>query len=101
MSIIRTSREYGVRYAKYERHKMHETHLIEPIIKGISKHAAEEGAKIVTKLRLKIGDLTCVKESSFRETFSLLAKGTILAGAELEITFFPSTRIEVVSFDCE
>ena len=80
---------------------MHETHLIEPIIKGIVKHAKEEGAKNITKLRLKIGELTGVKEESFCETFNLLAKGTILEAAELEIIFFPSTRIEVVSFDCE
>ncbi len=80
---------------------MHETHLIEPIIKGIVKHAKEEGAKSITKLRVKIGELTGVREESFRETFNLLAKGTILEGVELEIIFFPSTRIEVVSFDCE
>jgi len=80
---------------------MHETHLLQPIIQGISKHAKEEGAKNITKLRLKIGELTGVKEESFRETFNVLAKGTMLEGTELEITFFPSTRIEVVSFDCE
>jgi len=80
---------------------MHETHLIEPIIKGIVKHAQEEGVKNITKLRLKIGELTGIKEESFRETFNLLAKGTMLESTELEIIFFPSTRIEVVSFDCE
>ncbi len=80
---------------------MHETHLIEPIIKGIVGHAKEEGAKNIIKLRLKIGELTGVKEESFRETFNLLAKGTMLEGTELEIIFFHSTRIEVVSFDCE
>ena len=80
---------------------MHETHLIEPVIKGISEHAAKEGAKAVSKVRLKVGDLTCVKEESFRETFSVLAKGTILEKAELEISFFPGSRIEVVSFDVE
>jgi len=80
---------------------MHETHLIEPVIKGIVEHAKEEGAKNITKLRLKIGELTGIKEESFRETFNLLAKGTMLEGTELEIIFFPSIRIEVVSFDCE
>ncbi len=80
---------------------MHESHLIEPIIKGISKHAKEEGAKAVTKLRLKIGELQGVKETSFRETFTVLAKGTVLENAELEITFFHGHRIEVVSFDVE
>lgn len=80
---------------------MHETHLIEPVIKGISEHAKKEGAKTVSKVRLKIGELTCVKEDSFRDTFQVLAKGTILEDAGLELTFFPGSRIEVISFDVE
>jgi hydrogenase nickel incorporation protein HypA/HybF len=80
---------------------MHESHLIEPIIKGISGHAQREGAKSVSKVRLKVGSLTCIKEDSFKETFAVLAKGTILENAQLEITFFPGTRIEVISFDVE
>lgn len=80
---------------------MHESHLIEPIIKGISEHAQKEGGKKVTKVRLKIGQLNGVKEDSFKETFNVLAKGTILEGSELVINFFPGTRIEVVSFDVE
>ena len=80
---------------------MHESHLIQPIIKGISQHAREEGAKSVSGVKLKVGTLTAVKEESFRETFTILAKGTILENAELEITFFPGSRIEVLSFDIE
>jgi hydrogenase nickel insertion protein HypA len=80
---------------------MHESHLIEPVIKGISEHAEKEGAKSVGKVRLKVGSLTCVKEDSFKETFAVLAKGTILENAELEITFFPGSRVEVVSFDID
>ncbi|MBU1862474.1 MAG: hydrogenase maturation nickel metallochaperone HypA [Candidatus Omnitrophica bacterium] len=80
---------------------MHESHMIEPIIKGIAEHAQTEGAKKVSKVRLKIGRLTGVKEDSFRETFALLAKGTILEGAELEMTSFVGSRIDVVSFDVD
>jgi hydrogenase nickel incorporation protein HypA/HybF len=80
---------------------MHETHLIEPIIKGISKHAQKEGARGVSKIRLKVGMFTGVKEDSLRETFAVLAKETMLENAELEIIFFPGSRIEVVSFDVD
>jgi len=80
---------------------MHETHLIEPIIKGVSEHAAREGANKVTKIHLKVGQLTGVKEESFKETFSVLSKDTMLNEAQIELTFFPGTRIEVVSFDVE
>lgn len=80
---------------------MHESHLIEPIIKGISEHVQKENAKSVTKVRLKIGEFTGVRSESFKETFAALAKGTPLENAELELTFFPGSRIEVVSFDVE
>ncbi|MBN1354346.1 MAG: hydrogenase maturation nickel metallochaperone HypA [Candidatus Omnitrophica bacterium] len=80
---------------------MHETHLIKPIITGISEHAKKEGAKRVSGIKLKIGALTGIKEDSFKETFSVLAKGTALEDAAIEIIFFPGTRIEVVSFDIE
>jgi len=80
---------------------MHESHMIEPIIKGISEHAKKEGGKKVTKVRLKIGQFTGVKEDSFKETFSVLSKGSPLEGADVEITSFPGTRVEVVSFDVE
>ena len=80
---------------------MHESHLIEPVIKGISEHALKEGAKTVLKIRLKVGQFTGVREDSFRETFGVLAKDTVLQDAQLEITFFPGSRIEVISFDVE
>ena len=80
---------------------MHETHLIEPIIKGISEHAKKEGGHSVTKVHIKVGLLTGVKEESFRETFSVLAKGTMLENAKIELTFFPGTIIQVLSFDIE
>jgi len=80
---------------------MHETHLIQPIVKGISEHAQREGAKCVTKVRLKVGLLTGTKEDSFKQTFAVLAKGTILENAQLELTFFPGAHIEVLSFDVD
>lgn len=80
---------------------MHETHLIEPIIQGISAHAQREGAQVVLKVRLRVGELTGVKEESLRATFSMLAKDTLLEKADLEISFFPGTQIEVVSFDID
>lgn len=80
---------------------MHETHLIQPVIQGICAHAKKEGAAAVSKVRLKVGDFLGVKETSFKETFFLLAKDTLLENAELELTFFPGRRVEVVSFDVE
>ena len=78
---------------------MHETHLIQPIVKNIADHAAAEGAKAVTKIRLKVGQLLGVKEESFRETFAVLVKGSLLEKAQLELTFFPGTRVEVMAHE--
>ena len=75
--------------------------LIEPIIKGITEHAKKEGAKSVSKIILKIGQLTGIKESSFKETFATLAKGTMLENAKLEIILFPGTHVQVVSFEID
>ncbi len=80
---------------------MHETHLIAPVIKAVSEHAKQEGAAKVTQLRLKVGQFCGIKDESFRQTFSLLAKGTLLEDAALEITSFPGSRIEVISFDVD
>jgi len=80
---------------------MHESHLVRPVIEGICAHAQKEGARYVSKVRLKVGTLTGVKEDSVKETFTVLAKGTMLENAELEVTFFPGSRIEVISFDVD
>jgi len=80
---------------------MHETHVIKPIITGISEHAKKEGGTKVSKVCLKIGEYMGIKEDSFRETFSMLAKDTICEDCELEVTFFPASRVEVVSFDMD
>lgn len=80
---------------------MHETHMIQPIIDGISEHAKKEGAQKVTKVVVKVGQYTGVMEGSFKETFLILAKGTILEGAKIEIVMFPGWRVELVSFDVE
>ena len=70
-------------------------------IEGISAHAKREGAKTVLKVRLRVGELSGVKEDSFKATFAMLAEGTLLETAELEVIFFPGTQIEVASFDID
>lgn len=80
---------------------MHETHLIEPIIQGISAHAQREGAKSVLKVRLRVGDLTGVSEESCKATFSILVQGTMLEKADLDVSLFPGNTIQVISFDID
>ena len=80
---------------------MHETHLIQPVIDGLSQHAKDEGAKSVKKVCLRVGQLIGTTEESFKETFAVLAKDTILEGADVEIVFFPGSVVKVISFDVE
>lgn len=80
---------------------MNETQWIEPIVLGIAAHAQKEGAQKVLKVRLRVGDLTGLKEKSFRTAFTDLTEGTPLQDAELELNFFPGGQVEVASFDIE
>jgi Zn finger protein HypA/HybF involved in hydrogenase expression len=80
---------------------VHETGLLQPVINGIVAHATREGAVAVSKVRLKLGMLCGITETAAQETFKLLTKGTLLDGAELELTVFPGSGIQVISFDIE
>ena len=80
---------------------MHEAHMIQPIIDGITRHAQKEGAKKVTKVVVKVGQYTGSLEGSFKETFRILAKGTMLEDARLEVVMFPGWNVQVISFDLE
>ena len=80
---------------------MHESHLIEPVLKGITEHAQKERARAVTKVRLKVGDWLGADDTALREAFALQAAGTLLEGAELEIKRFPGSSVQVISFDVE
>jgi Zn finger protein HypA/HybF involved in hydrogenase expression len=46
-----------------------------------------------------VGEFTGVQEASFKETFAILAQGTPLETADVELSFFPGTTIAVLSFD--
>ena len=68
---------------------MHETHLIEPIIKGIAEHAAKEGAPVVAlcaKLESDLADLDEADKLTFLADIGLEEPGLnrlIRAGYDL------------------
>ena len=75
--------------------------MIEQAIREMAYHAKKLGATAVTKVRLMVGSMTGFEEESFATTFSVLATDTLLDGAELEVSFYPGSRIEVLSFDID
>ncbi len=63
---------------------MHEQSLINNLIQKIIQLAAKEQAAKVTKVSVKLGALSHMSASHFKEHFDIAAKGTIAENAELE-----------------
>lgn len=68
---------------------MHELSIASSVVEIASAHARRHGVGKVTQVRLRIGLLSCIHEHALRSGFSLVAEGTPLAGAELELVAVP------------
>lgn len=64
---------------------MHEVSIIENVITIVSNKAIESDLEKVTKVSLRIGELSGVLEDSLRFAFTAVSKGTIVEDAELII----------------
>lgn len=65
---------------------MHEVSIVEALIEQVEGEVARAGASgQVTRLALSIGRLSGVQVDSIRFAFELLAPGTLVEGASLEI----------------
>ena len=65
---------------------MHEMSITRNIVAIVSEHA---GARRVKRVRLEIGQLSAVIPDAIRFCFEVVARGTVLEGAELEILSIP------------
>ena len=61
---------------------MHELSIAESVVRVASRHAA---GRSVTKVTVKVGHLRQVVPSALEFAFELVAEGTVVAGAELEL----------------
>ncbi len=66
---------------------MHELSIAESVVRIASAHA---GGRRVTKVELKVGHLRQVVPSALEFSFELVADGTPVEGAELEIEIVPA-----------
>lgn len=64
---------------------MHELSLLRDLMKKIDTIAADNDAKRVTRVRVKIGALAHISGSHFRGHFEDAARKTIAEGAVLEV----------------
>ena len=61
---------------------MHELALIQSVVEMVTEHAQ---GRCVRRVKLEIGKLTCVTPDAMRFCFDVVAAGTPLEGARLEI----------------
>ena len=65
---------------------MHELGITQNIVSIVSEHA---GSKPVRRVRIEIGKLSAIMPEAIRFCFDVVAKGTVVEGAELEIIEIP------------
>jgi hydrogenase nickel incorporation protein HypA/HybF len=80
---------------------MHEMHLIKDMFADILRLAAEQEAKKIIKVHLRMGEFTEINEEIVKFFFREKSRGTILENAELTIEKSRTRELTLVSFDCE
>jgi hydrogenase nickel incorporation protein HypA/HybF len=63
---------------------VHEKALMDDLIRKLEAEASSEGARRVTRIRVRLGALSHFTEAHFREHFDDAARGTVAEGAEVE-----------------
>ena len=63
---------------------MHEQALMNDLMRTIAAQAEAEGARRVTRIRVKLGALSHFTPAHFREHFEDAARGTLAEGADVE-----------------
>ncbi len=69
---------------------MHELAIAESVVQIANRHAS---GRRVTKVRLKVGHLRQVVPSALSFSFELVAEGTPVEGADLELEDVPATGL--------
>jgi len=63
---------------------MHEQALMNDLMRTIAAQAEAEGARRVTRIRVKLGALSHFTPAHFREHFEDAARGTLAEGADVD-----------------
>ena len=64
---------------------MHEMSIVSGVLDAVTTSASEAGAERVTRITLRIGDMTEVIDEALEFAFEALTEGTMCEGAELEV----------------
>ena len=68
---------------------MHELGITQNIVKIVQEEAARSGALRVSKVKLRVGEMTGIVDASLKFCFEFCVRGTEAEGAELEIERVP------------
>jgi hydrogenase nickel incorporation protein HypA/HybF len=63
---------------------VHEKALMDDLMRKLQAEAEAEGARRVTRIRVRLGALSHFTEAHFREHFEDAARGTLAEGAAVE-----------------
>ncbi|MFC1576042.1 hydrogenase maturation nickel metallochaperone HypA [Candidatus Omnitrophota bacterium] len=80
---------------------MHEYHIVEGIVKKITKVAKENGASKITSVSLALGKVSGLEESSVRLYFETISEGTSACGAELAVKTVPGKELYIENIEIE
>ncbi|WP_258360760.1 hydrogenase maturation nickel metallochaperone HypA [Moorella sulfitireducens (nom. illeg.)] len=69
---------------------MHELALAREAVRLVARDAARRGCRQVTKVKLRFGELTAVLPEAMSMAFTCASRGTLLEGAQLDITTVPA-----------
>ncbi len=69
---------------------MHEYSIVQSLLEKVEEHAEAHGATAVSRLAVRIGELSGVEADLLVTAFSLVRERTICAHAELEIAAIPA-----------
>src|SRR4030043_2141327 len=69
---------------------MHEQNICESLLALAIKHAEQANATRILRIYLVVGEYSVVVDESVEFYFSLLSKGTIAEGADIDFTHLPA-----------
>lgn len=64
---------------------MHETAIVEGLMRILEKQAAQHGATRIVRVTVKVGRLRAVEPQQLGACFEMFAEGTVAEGAELVV----------------
>jgi hydrogenase nickel incorporation protein HypA/HybF len=64
---------------------MHESHIVQPLIKSILETAAQHKATKITRVTIAMGEMSGFDESSVKLHFETMGEGTMLEKAEIVV----------------